>query len=264
MQLTLNPLKLQGFISDKIFMGMLDRYRKPGGFAQLLNLLETSPGAKQEKFLALIFEESPAWAEEVKKRMLSFENILTWSTQDLMEFIPRMPDKIVCAAIWGLPDDQIANLMKSVSPQQRRYIQDTKANNAAPTSAEIATCKNKFVIEARTAGSNGALKFEKINPDLVIPEGIEAKLRDKFDPHKLAEANAPSSSGSGSSSAASPSSSAKSVNTSSAPATTASITQSEELFNLRRQVLQMERDLKAVRHENEIMKSKLDQIKKIA
>lgn len=246
-------------------MGMLDRYRKPGGFAQLLTLLETSPAAKQEKFLALIFEESPAWADEVKKRMLNFENILTWPIQDLMEFIPRMPEKIVSAAIWGFSDDQIANLMKAVSPQQRRFIMDAKANNVAPTGAEIATCRNKFVVEARAAGTSGALKLEKINPDLVIPEGIESKLRDKFDPHKLAEAAGASPTGSsGSSSGSSYGSSAKSVNTSNAPATTASISQSEELFNLRRQVLQMEKDLKSVRHENEIMKSKLEQIKKIA
>lgn len=251
-------------------MGMLDRYRKPGGFAQLLNLLETSPGSKQEKFFALIFEESPAWADEVKKRMLSFENILTWPVQDLMEFVPRMPEKVVVAALWQLPEDQIANVMKSVTTQQRRAIIDAAANTA-PTGAEVATCRNKFVVEARTAGTNGSLKLEKINPDLVIPEGIESKLRDKFDPNKLAEAHgAPRSGTSGNSAGSSTSSTgssatmAKSVNTSNAPATTASISQSEELFNLRKQVLQMEKDLKAVRHENDLMKNKLEQIKKIA
>lgn len=261
-------------------MGMLDRYRKPGGFAQLLNLLETSTAAKQEKFLALIFEESPAWAEEAKKRMLNFDNILTWPVQDLMEFIPRMPEKIVAAALWQLPEEQTANIMKSVTPQQRRFIVDSKAA-APPSGAEIITCRSKFVVEARTAGSNGSLKLEKINPDLVIPDGIESKLRDKFDPTKLAEAAAAGNGGGGSSSSSGSSggggssggssagsagagSMAKSVNNSNAPSTTASIAQSEELFNLRRQVLQMEKDLKAARHDNEIMKSKLEQIKKIA
>lgn len=245
-------------------MGMLDRYRKPGGFAQLLNLLETSAPSKQEKFLALIFDESPAWAEEAKKRMLNFENILTWPIQDLMEFIPRMPEKVVVAALWELPEDVLANVMKSVTPQQRRAIIDSK-QGAAPTGAEISTCRNKFVLEARTAGSNGSLKLEKINPDLVIPDGIEAKLRDKFDPMKLAaDAAAASGKAAPTSAGSSPTASAKSVNTSNAPATTASISQSEELFNLRKQVLQMEKDLKSVRHENELMKNKLEQIKKIA
>lgn len=242
-------------------MGMLDRYRKPGGFAQLLNLLETSPLSKQEKFLQLIFEESPAWADEVKKRMLNFDNILTWPVQDLMEFIPRMPEKIVTAAVWDLPEDKLINFMKAISSQQRRHLADTKAAGAAPSGGEIVTCRGKFVLEARTAGSNGSLKLEKINPDFVIPDGIESKLRDKFDPTKFTGSE---SSGSSSSSSSSMANQPKSVSTSAAPATTASISQSEELFNLRRQVLQMEKDLKAVRHENDLMKNKLEQIKKIA
>ncbi len=250
-------------------MGMLDRYRKPGGFAQLLNLVETSTAAKQEKFLALIFEESPAWADEVKKRSLNFENILTWHVADLMEFVPRMPEKVVVAALWDLPENVLENVLKSMTPQQRRSLNDAKSAGAAPTGAEIVTCRSKFVVEARAAGSNGSIKLDKINPDLAIPEGIESKLRDKFDPNKLAEANggghssASKSSSSGASTASS-SVSAKSVSTSTAPATTASISQSEELHNLRRQVLQMEKDLKAVRHENDLMKNRLEQIKKIA
>ena len=41
-------------------MSMIDRYKKKGGFLQLLNLLETTGGEKREKFLKMIAEENPA------------------------------------------------------------------------------------------------------------------------------------------------------------------------------------------------------------
>ena len=44
---------------------MIDRYKKKGGFIQLLNLLETSSKAKQDQFLGLISQESKIWESEL-------------------------------------------------------------------------------------------------------------------------------------------------------------------------------------------------------
>ena len=65
-------------------MGMLDRYKKKGGFIQLLNLIETTASPKAEKFLKMIGEESPAWEAEIKKKVLSIDRLATWNQSYLM------------------------------------------------------------------------------------------------------------------------------------------------------------------------------------
>lgn len=59
-------------------MGMLDRYKKKGGFVQLLQLIETSPSKKQEQFLGLIAEESPAWEDTLRKKILTIDKVYSW------------------------------------------------------------------------------------------------------------------------------------------------------------------------------------------
>ena len=68
-----------------ISMSMIDRYRKKGGFVQLLNLIETMGKDKQEKFLKMIGDESPNWSVEIRKRLLSIDKILSWNPSYLAE-----------------------------------------------------------------------------------------------------------------------------------------------------------------------------------
>lgn len=64
---------------------MLDRYKKKGGFHQLLQLLETSPSAKREQFLTLIGGENPVWEDALRRRVLTITRVYGWESQYLAE-----------------------------------------------------------------------------------------------------------------------------------------------------------------------------------
>ena len=89
-------------------MSMIDRYKKHGGFVQLLQLIETTEHAKSEKFLKMIAEENPVWEAEIRKKVLSIDRLLGWNQTYLMEFLPRLSAKAVQKVIrkkgWGVPD----------------------------------------------------------------------------------------------------------------------------------------------------------------
>jgi FliG C-terminal domain len=227
-------------------MGMLDRYRKSGGFVQLLNLIETSPPAKQEKFLGLIAEESPIWSVEVRKKMLTLDRVLSWNVEYLMEFVPNIPDKIIAAAIIEAKPEDRDKVLKAVSSSLRKRIEEHLAG-PPPTPAEIATCQMKVIQEARNASTSGSLKLEKIDPDLSIPEDVEDKLKERF-----------SLSPRGGSSPAS------AASVSSAPATAGKGSSSTDDLELRRRLGQLENENQVLQRENLVLKEKLNQIKKIA
>ncbi|RYZ83809.1 MAG: hypothetical protein EOP04_19245 [Proteobacteria bacterium] len=69
---------------------MLDRYKKKGGFSQLLNLIETSGGRKQEQFLGLIAQENPAWERELKSKILTVDRIFSWPEDVMSEVLSRI------------------------------------------------------------------------------------------------------------------------------------------------------------------------------
>ncbi|MFN9067220.1 MAG: hypothetical protein ACK5V3_08325, partial [Bdellovibrionales bacterium] len=71
-------------------MGMLDRYKKKGGFIQLLQLIETSSKSKQDQFLGLIAQESPNWENEIRKKMITLDKVLEWNPVYLSEIFSRL------------------------------------------------------------------------------------------------------------------------------------------------------------------------------
>lgn len=230
-------------------MGMLDRYRKSGGFLQLVVLLETSPAAKQEKFLSLIREESPAWETELKKRLLSFERVLDWNPEHLGDIWPRLPDKVVATAVWTLPDNLKEKFFASISVALKRRLEEAFTMNP-PTDGEVLGCRLKILQEIRTMTTNGLMRMDKLDAELAIPDGIENQLNDNVfaigtspierQIHATPEPVAP---------------------TGASPAAIALV---EEMKELRRKLLSAAAEIQTLKSENQSLKERLEQIRKIA
>lgn len=229
-------------------MGMLDRYKKKGGFSQLLQLLETSPVAKREQFLTLIAEESPAWEEALRKRALTLSRVYSWDAQYLVEIFSRVPPLTLAVTLHGNTPEQIESLLSCLPPISKRKIIDM-ISEANPTAAEKSTTVSKFLSEIRGYIGQGLLRLEKIDPELHVPENIEENLSMSrlsiITPKELELA------------------SKGELKASSAAAETSSELQNEIDF-LRKKVTQFSAEVNALKQENTLLKDKLSQIKRIA
>lgn len=225
-------------------MSMIERYRKRGGFVQLLNLIETTSGPKQEKFLKLIADESPAWEAEVRKKMLTLERMATWPTNFLMEFLPQIPAMAIGLAIHPLPADKREAFMKALSHMEKKKVEEF-LNEKKPTAGEVAASQVRIINEVRASVSTGRLKFDKFDAALAIPEDIEEQL----------------ASGGGFSIPVSDKEVAQHFDAVPAgvPANL-----SEELTLLRKKVVQLMQDNTRLQQQNTEMKDKLEAIRKIA
>lgn len=227
-------------------MSTIDRYKKRGGFLQLLILLETTGGEKREKFMKLIGDENPNWQAEIKKKMLSLDRICSWPATYIMEIVPRLSIIQLASLASALPPEKAANFVGALGFKEKKGVEDLLKERAM-TPVEINSSVMKIMAVVREMAGNGSLKFEKFDPDLAIPENIEEYLMNGGKPtvsDKELEAHFPTPT------AATPG----------APPAPAS----EELTQLRRKVVQLTQENFRLSQESQTLKDKLEQIRKIA
>lgn len=239
-------------------MGMLDRYRKTGGFAQLLALIETCGPSKQEKFLEIVRSEDPRWADAVRTKMLDIDRIYGWSDETLAEIVGTLQDLTVAIALHGAPDSVKERINKMLTHGRKRKIDDLFGSNN-PSPGELAATHIKIIETVRKMAHDGYLRFDKIDPQLYLDDKFEEML------NKPAIAAAPSAASASSSdfkieyeAGAEPAS----AETDTSASTNANAT--AELGTLRKKVTDLSKEVAVLRHELSVARGKLEQIKKIA
>lgn len=242
-------------------MGMLDRYKKKGGFIQLLNLLETSSKAKQEQFLTLISQENVNWEMELKKRVLTVDKIVEWPREPLSEIISRIQPLTLAVALRKFEGPKREEILAVLSQSDKRKILSL-IDETNPNPAEIATCLSKIVVEVRGLVQQGIIKLEKFNPDMAVPENMEELINQKGSSGiSLVESSSSSTSNNDDSETKLDFSGASNR---ASTGTDKLDTLKDENDFLKKKVNQLTQEATTLRIENSVLKNKLEQIKKIA
>ncbi len=221
-------------------MGMIERYRKRGGFLQLLVLLEATPPLKQEKFLSLIAEEDSQWEKAIREKMLTPQRIMQLDQASFLELAGRIPPLNMAVFLTSVSSEEKDRIYGWLNSREKRQMEEALSlHNIQP--GEVHSCYMRLASEFRELVRDGKIKLEKTFPDLVIDENIEEKLNGKPSVEKLlAEIDGGVSS----------------------ERATEQI--SEEIFFLKKKITLLQSELQKTLQENAVLKSKLDQIRKIA
>lgn len=159
-------------------MSMLSRFRKPGGFQQLLTLMETCDDQKKKNLMLLLSSEDPGWAHLVKIKSLTFERVLSWPVNVLMEITPHLSDRVLVTAY------QIAEahpLLKGSHEKWLKALPSLKAreitnlSEMTPFSAsEHLAAKIKIIQTVRELEAKGHIRFANFDPSLEVDTRIAA------------------------------------------------------------------------------------------
>jgi hypothetical protein len=160
-------------------MAMLSRYQKPGGFLQILNLIENCGPVKQEKFLKIIEDEDPRWAQKIRQKMLNMERILQWDEQVLAELAIRLNELTLAVALHELKAEDWQKLSTRFSHSQRRRIEDLR-DEKSPSKSEISASYVQIIVEVREMITHGYIRIDKVDPELAIEDDVEDKINGEF------------------------------------------------------------------------------------
>ena len=226
-------------------MAMVDRYKKSGGFIQLLQVIETCGPKKRDQFIGIITEETPQWAEAIKNKMLSFDKIISWRPEAVLEIMAQVNPLAFVTALKSLSPDQYKAFCEKLSPQERRKVEQ-QFNEITPDPNQVSSCVMKVVSETRILFTTNKLKFDKIDPELAIPEEYESIIE------------------SGGSPSAATLSSLKGMSTANIDVTPTPVNVSGDTEQLRKKVVELTQQINSLKKDNLIMRDKLEKIKKIA
>lgn len=155
-------------------MSMLARYKRPGGFLQLLSLIETFGPQKKDKFLEMIELEDGSWAKALREKLLTVERLMSWPDEAVAEVFKNLQPKTIACTIKGLGETDAGRVLQFFSHAERRRLEDEMALNIKPE--EISATFVKVVEHTRKMVSEGRIRVGKFDGALVIPENFEEHL----------------------------------------------------------------------------------------
>ncbi len=260
-------LKKSGPPADLFPMSTLDRYKKSGGFSQLLSVLEGSTTQKRDQFFALIGQESKIWEEALRKKMVTLEKILAWPPEHITDVFVGLPHLTTAMVFHGYPQEKIDFYLKYFPPQEKRKVAELMKEKA-PTAGEKAACVSRVLAEVRGQISKGTLKVEKWDPEMAIAQDIEHLLEHGGGSGSKKKEDAKDSTGPTLVSASSSSFESDGESNESGlrfelPPKT-DVSNLHDIDALKKKVHQLSKENEALRYENSMLKGKLDQIRRIA
>lgn len=147
-------------------MSVLARYRKPGGFRQLLLLIETSQPVKQEKLLEVVAKEDPDWAELLRQKKIDAEMILSWDPSHLVVVFEHMNERHCAAIFKHIGVELIKDYSNLFREEKYRDLKNEVDDGRDPTDAEVRAAHNHMIETVRYLDEEKKLNLRFINPEL--------------------------------------------------------------------------------------------------
>ncbi len=154
---------------------MLDRYKKNGGFIQILKLIENCDPVKQERLLKVIQEEDPFWEQLIQKKRLTLERIASWAEDSMTQALENLPPLTLATVLHQLEESKRAVFFNSLAFSKKRNLEDLYGE-LTPSPGESSAAVTKLIVHVRGLIEDGKLKLETICPDLVIAPDIDLML----------------------------------------------------------------------------------------
>lgn len=147
-------------------MALLDRYRRKGGFETLLKLIESSTPSKKESLLKLIHEEDESWAKMIEMKCLTMDKIFSWDVAYIKDIIFNMEPRVLGISLIGQDTsvhDKVASCLTEIKwIEVADYLGDTHSDG------EIHAAQNQVIQTTRTLEEEGYIRFQDIDPSLVL------------------------------------------------------------------------------------------------
>lgn len=156
-------------------MSTLARYRKPGGFKQLIVLVETSARAKRDQIMSIVTKENPHWASELNKRCLSMDKVLSWPVETVEKILQTIPEQTWPKALFHLePDVRLKKFKELIQfhPIHKQTQLVDYFSSLKPSVGEIDAAHIHIYKKIREMQASGDFRPERIDPNLVMA-GLE-------------------------------------------------------------------------------------------
>lgn len=140
-------------------MSLLARYKKQGGFEQLILLLESRPPKKRDELIELIVNEDAAYGVLVQTKILTMEKLIEWDPNILSEVISKLSDLTVSTCFSRLGEEFFKKCSHGLREFRKKELSEL-IRNANPKQPEFDAAWIKFIEATRKLVTEGAIKLD--------------------------------------------------------------------------------------------------------
>lgn len=149
-------------------MSILQRYKKNGGFFQLIQLIESSSPAKQVKLLSAIEKEDPSWAQGLKNKALKFSNFNLWSADIQYTVLWKVSSQYRWMIFKKLSEEKQEAICALLKPTERAQMDDDIESMRPFTEGEFMMAQSKLFETIRKLDEEKVIVLSIIDPSVAV------------------------------------------------------------------------------------------------
>lgn len=143
-------------------MGVYTRYKRgPGGFRQIVALLEGTPAVRRARMIEVGMAEDPDYTKKVLKFLLTFDDLIQLPELELAELMYKAPPRSIALALKGLPPEIQERFMRCCKPKVAAEVRDFQEMESSL--AEVGGARLKLIQVARELEKNGLIHTKRIS-----------------------------------------------------------------------------------------------------
>lgn len=139
-----------------------------GGIQPLIEILNRSDVATEKALLEGLDERDPELAEEVRSRMLTFEDVVKLESRDIQQVLRGIDAAILATAMKGAPAAVTEVIRGNVSERNRELLDDELQSMGPVRKSQIEEARASVVRAIRELEATGAITMHRSDDDALV------------------------------------------------------------------------------------------------
>jgi flagellar motor switch protein FliG len=116
--------EVERLLKKKVSTVVTQGYQSVGGVKQLVSVLNSADNSSQKAIMDALDESHPELADEIKKHMFTFDDILRISDRDMPTIIRNLDPKDLPLALRGASEDLRSKFLKGMSSRAGAQLRE--------------------------------------------------------------------------------------------------------------------------------------------
>ena len=139
-----------------------------GGVEPVAEMLNTMDKTTETNIMARVEEKDPELAEEIKKLMFVFEDLMLLDDRGMQTLLKEVPNDKLLIALKTAPDDIKGKILKNMSTRAAQLLQEDLANLGPQRLSEVEGAQSEIVNIAKRLEGEGKIKISRGNGDTFV------------------------------------------------------------------------------------------------
>lgn len=132
-----------------------------GGVQPLVEIINRADVATERELLEALEARDPALAEEVRARMLTFDDIVRFEARDVQQILRGLSPQVLALAIKGAPDAVAGTIRDNMTERNRELLDDEIGMLGAVRKQQVDEARAEVVRQIRALEAEGVVSLAR-------------------------------------------------------------------------------------------------------